>query len=308
MIFKGDHSVIKAIQEKKLLMDAGKPHEHIRPLLLQGGGLMRGSYGTGAALALEERGYTNAFSYLVGVSSGAPIAAYFAAGTSGRALEVLRNDCLNSGLINAWRFWNQVDTKSIIKILREHETRKIDMVKAFENPAELFFGAAEYKTALPKLLHSTDEDSFFTSLHASINMQNVSPYRVFVDGVHYADGGFSNPHVIDLAIKELKPTHALIVTNNDLDFRQIAFVERLLNRTLFRLRLNGILTQAINARRETRDAAIAEAIAGETPTAVVWGDGSIGGVEQNADKIAATVEASRTWWHGLLSLEEKDKQ
>jgi hypothetical protein len=53
MIFEGEHSVIKAIREKKRLIEAGLPHEHIRPLMLQVGGLMRGVYGAGGALALE---------------------------------------------------------------------------------------------------------------------------------------------------------------------------------------------------------------------------------------------------------------
>jgi len=43
-------------------------------------------------------------------------------------------------------------------------------------------------------------------MHASINMQNVSPYKVVIDGVLYADGGFSNPHVIAEAIEVIKPT------------------------------------------------------------------------------------------------------
>ena len=145
---------------------------------------------------------------------------------------------------------------------------------------------------------------FFKSMHASMNMQNVSPYKVIIDGVHYADGGFSSPHVIAESINTIKPTHILIITNNDQHFASVGGWERLMNRTIFRLRLNGILAQAINARGEARDIAINEALSGGIPTAVVWGDGSINAMEKNAKKIAATVEASRTWWHGLFSLEK----
>lgn len=303
MIFDGDHEVIAAIKEKRRLMETGQPHEHIRPAFIQGGGLMRGVYGAGAALALEELGYTNAFSYLVGISSGAPIVAHFAAGTSRRGIGVLLHDCTDPSFVRPFRFWNQVDTKYFIEIMRNHEERRVDVARAFQNPAALYFGVAEYSTAKPKLLRPTTEDHFFTSMHASINMQNVSPYKVIIDDVQYADGGFSSPHVIAQVAEELAPTHALIITNNDRDFRPISRQERFLNQTLFRLRLNGILAQAINARREARDAAIAFMTELGTKTAVVWGDGSVSGMEKNPGRVAAAVEASRMWWHGLLSLE-----
>jgi predicted patatin/cPLA2 family phospholipase len=304
MIFEGEHSVIKAIREKKRLMEEGLPHEHIRPLMVQGGGLMRGAYGAGAALALEELGFTNSFTSLVGVSSGAPTIAHFAAGTTAQGINILLEECSNPKFVNPWRFWNQVDTKFFLNTIRYDERKRIEVDKVLANPAEIYFGVAEYKTALPKLLKPENEDHFFKCMHASINMQNVSPYKIIIDGIHYADGGFSRPHVISEAAKTLNPTHMLIITNNDRDFTPISRTEKLLNQTIFRLRLNGVLAQAINTRRESRDAAIESAISGGIKTAVVWGDGSISGVEQNAKKIASAVEASRTWWHGLFALEK----
>jgi predicted patatin/cPLA2 family phospholipase len=304
MIFEGEHSVIQAIREKHRLLETGQPHDHIRPLFIQGGGLMRGAYGVGAALALEELGFTNAFSTMVGISSGAPIVAHFAAGTAKEGLDLLLEDCTDPEFVNPWRFWNQVDTEHFMKVMRSDPKKGVNVQRVFANPATVYFGVAEYKTALPKLIKPHNEEHFFKSMHASINMQNVSPYKVVIDGVHYADGGFSSPHVIAESLATIKPTHALIITNNDRDFRPLSRTERALNRTLFRLRLNGVLAQAINTRREARDKAIADALASTVETAVVWGDGSIGGMEKNPGKIAATVEASRTWWHGLLSLEK----
>ena len=52
MIFEGEHSVIQAIKEKKQLMDEGLPHDHIKPMLFFDGGLMKGTYGVGAGLAM----------------------------------------------------------------------------------------------------------------------------------------------------------------------------------------------------------------------------------------------------------------
>ena len=84
MIFEGDSSVIEAIKEKKRLRDSGQPHAHIKPMLFIDGGLMKGAYGVGAGLAMEELGYFDVFTSAVGVSSGAPSAAYFIAGDTKR--------------------------------------------------------------------------------------------------------------------------------------------------------------------------------------------------------------------------------
>jgi predicted patatin/cPLA2 family phospholipase len=265
---------------------------------------MRGAYGAGAALALEELGHTNAFSYMVGISSGAPITAYFAAGDMQAGVKAMTRSCSDKKLINGWRFWNQVDTKRFMRLVADDEEMKLDVNKVFANPARVYLAVAEYKTAKPRILLPKNEEDLFTTMHASINMQNVSPIRIVIDGIHYTDGGFSSPHAIAETMKVIDPTHVLIITNNDRNFEKISWVERLLNLTIFRLRLNGILAQAINTRREARDLAIAGVMNSGIETAVVWGDGSIGGTEKNPAKIEATVEASRTWWHGLLALEK----
>lgn len=301
MIFEGDKSVIEAIKEKKRLMEAGAPHEHIRPLLIQGGGLMRGIYGVGAAIALEELGYTKAFSKLIGISSGAPTVAHFAAGSARQGARVAIEECTSRAFVNVWRFWNQVDTKHFMQVMRTHPTKRIDTQKVFNNPAQVGFGVARYETAAPVIMYPKTDEELFLMMHASINMQNVSSYKVFIDGVQYADGGFTRPHILGAAVRSAEATHVLIITNNDRVFTPISKLERFLNRTLYRVRLNGAIVQATNARRAERDIALDTIRASETPTAIVWGDGSIGGMERRAKKVAAVMESSRIWWHGLFS-------
>lgn len=303
MIFEGDHSVIQAIIEKKRLQDAGLPHEHIRPLMIQGGGLMQGVYGAGAALALSELGYSKAFTSLVGISSGAPTVAYFAAGNVEDGISVLKEDCGDRRFMNPWRFWNQVDTQHFIDILQHDERKKLDVEKVFHHPAKIYFGVSRYETAKPELIQPTNADELFLGMHASINMRNVSKHKIIIDGVHYADGGFTKPHIIGHAVKEIDATHVLIITNNTRHYNPITNLERFLNRTIIRMRLNGTLSQAIRTRLRERDKAVAEAMESPKPVAAVWGNGAISSVETKPEKIAATVEASRTWWHGLMALE-----
>ena len=301
MIFEGQQSVIEAIKEKKRLMDAGEAHDHIRPLLIQGGGLMRGIYGVGAAIALEELGYTQAFSTMVGISSGAPTIAHFAAGSAKQGARVAIEECASREFVNVWRFWNQVNTRHFIDVMRTDPEKGINVAKVFDNPATVGFGVARYADATPKVMYPKSDEELFLMMHASINMQNVSSHKVFIDGVQYADGGFTRPHILGEVVESVDATHVLIVTNNDRIFTPISKLERFLNRTLYRVRLNGAIVQATNARRAERDAALEAIRKGDIPAAIVWGDGSIGGMERRAKKIAAVMESSRIWWHGLFA-------
>lgn len=264
---------------------------------------MQGVYGAGAALALNELGYNKVFTTLVGVSSGAPTVAYFAAGNVEEGVEVLKNDCGTKHFMNPWRFWNQVDTQYFIDVLRHRHGKKIDVDKVFQNPAKICFGVSRYKTAKPEILCPADEEDLFLMMHASINMRNVSKHKIVINGTHYADGGFTKPHIIGHAVKEIDATHVLIITNNTRHYNPITNMERFLNRTIIRLRLNGALSQAIRARLHERDKAVAEAMESPKPVAAVWGNGAISSVETRPEKIGATIEASRTWWHGLMGFE-----
>jgi len=196
MICDGTQEVFSALKEKRRLMQEQLPHEHIQPLLVFGGGLMKGAYGAGAAIALEELGYTDVFSSVVGISSGAPTAAHFIAGTAHKGALVITEECCTRRFANPWRFWNQVDTEYFMDIMRNDEVKRIEAPVVLAKKTKLHFGVSQYKTGEPKLLEPKDEDTFFKAMHASLTMQNVSRHKTFIDGVQYADGGFTKPHIL----------------------------------------------------------------------------------------------------------------
>jgi len=102
-------------------------------------------------------------------------------------------------------------------------------------------------------------------------------------------------------IDTIPATHILYITNNDRIFGSISAFEQMLNRTFFRLRLNGAQIVAINGRREERDKSILSLWTSGTPSIVIWGDGSVGSMDRNAERLSAAIETSRVWWHGLLA-------
>ncbi len=137
MIYEGEHSVIDAILEKKRLMDAGGEHDHIRPLLIIDGGLMKGVYGGGAVLAFEELGLASVFTSAVGISSGAPTVAYLLSGEVRKSASLFYEECCSRKFLNMWRFWNQVDTFYFDAVFRGVTGKGIEAKKVLASPVKV---------------------------------------------------------------------------------------------------------------------------------------------------------------------------
>jgi predicted patatin/cPLA2 family phospholipase len=304
MIFEGDRGVISAIKEKKRLMEAGVEHGHIKPLLVIDGGLMKGAYGVGAALAIEELGLTDAFDNVVGISSGAPTAAYFVSGDVSSGSSVIWKYCCSKEFLNMWRFWNQVDTDYFMSALKDSTKYGLQTDKILSARPKLHIGVANFETGKPSLFQPTTESGLFNSIQASILMPNVSNDIVHIDDIRYVDGGFTNPHVLTCVLDQIEVTHMLMITNqNHIDqlIPDLPWLERFLNHTLFRRRMPKLLRFAAHERWRTRTVAI-EKIKKNTSIAcaLVWGNRSIKSMERDADKVQRVVEASRKWWMELL--------
>jgi len=304
MIFEGSREVIEAIKEKKRLRDAGAPHGHIKPVIVVDGGLMKGSYGVGAGLALEELGYSDVFDGVVGVSSGAPLAAYFVSGDVARGASLVWEECCSRKFINMWRFWNQVNTGYLMSAMRSDGAKALNTKKVLASRTSLYIGVANFKTGTPHLIRPKTESELLTAIQASILMPNVSNDSVHIDDIRYADGGFTRPHILQRALDKIEATHYLIITNQDhLDefVPSLPKLERFLNHTLFRLRMPKALRFAAHERWRERMKVIKKMREEKSiPYALVWGDRSIRSMERNPKKVKTVIDRSRNWWHDLF--------
>jgi len=301
MIFEGEHSVIEAIKEKKRLIDAGEDHGHIKPLLIIDGGLMKGAYGVGAGLALQELGYTDVFSTVVGISSGAPSASYFLAGEMDKVPSLIYEVCCSRKFINMWRFWNQVDTKYFIDVLRD-PIKGINEQKIFASQTDLYIGVADYKDGAPELLKTKNREELLRAINASVLMPNVSTEIVTFNDIRYVDGGFTRPHILRKALDTVSATHVLVMTNQDKTATTLPLLERFLNHTLFRWRMPKALRFAAHERRKERMKVIEEMkLNQEQPYALIWGDHSIRSMERDSLVVRDVIEKSRLWWHELMT-------
>ena len=302
MIFEGEMGVIDAIKEKKRLILAGEEHGHIKPLLVIDGGLMKGAYSVGAGLALEELGYSEVFSDVVGVSSGAPMAAFLVSGQVASCSSTLWEEFTSRKFINMWRFWNQVNTFYVAGVLRGVTGKGIDTDRVFSSSAKVHIGVADFTTGEPFLLKPKTGEELLQAIQASILMPNLSNDVVLFDDIRYVDGGFTKPHILQLAIDKIAATHLLVLTNQDQTVSTIPFLERFLNHTLFRWRMPAALRFAAHERRKERRKVLESMKTNySVPYALVWGNHSITSMERNPVKVKQVVESSKKWWCDLFS-------
>lgn len=302
MILEGDQSVIEILKEKKRRMDRGESHDHIRPLLVIDGGLMKGTYGVGAALTLQKLGFDTVFSAVAGISSGAATVAYFLASEMEKAVEITRAECCSKELINIFRFKNIINTKFFRTVLEGKTGKGLSVEKVLNHDTDVFIGVSEYETGAPKLISPTCKDTLFESIRASIAMPGSVSDHIFVDGVRYVDGASTSPHILEHIFDTVDATHILVLTNQDKDTADVSILEKVLNATFFRNRLSPLLRKAASARRKTRHAFVESALATmSTPACFVWGNGMIGSYEQSPVIVEKTIFESSLWWHDLLA-------
>ncbi len=302
MIFEGSHSVIDAIKEKKRLADNNRPHDHIRPLLIIDGGLMKGAYGTGAAIALTELSLLNTFTGIVGVSAGAVIAAYTLADDVVKGSTMLYEELCTKQFWNPWRIHNPLRASFVTDILNGKTGKLLQDKKIFRHQVPFYVGLSHFDTAWPELFCPTNRDELLKAIQASISMPGAVTEKVYINGKRYVDGASTMPHILEFAVAELPATHILIIANQDKTTKSIPVFEKILCRTLFRLRFSNLLLKASNNRRESRHEYLSRLKSDPSVvSAVVWGNGQIGSFERNRIKIKKTIESSRIWWHELFA-------
>lgn len=301
MIFEGNRSVIDAIKEKKKLIATGQPHDHIRPLLVVDGGLMKGAYGTGAVLAIDELGFTSTFSSVVGISSGAIAAAYLLSGnTIGGS--VMYEEACTKEFRPRFNFKNVINVHFFERVLAGDTGKGLLFDKIFSHTVKLYIGVSEYVTGKPVLIAPTNQADLLRSIRASISIPGSVSLPSYVNGVRYVDGAASQPHILAHICGQIDATHILIITNQDKTTKHISWAEHFMNVTLFRYRMSPALRKATNWRREARHAFVEKTLASpQKPTLFVWGNNSIGSRESNQIIVKNVVEKSRQWWQEQLA-------
>jgi predicted patatin/cPLA2 family phospholipase len=303
MFLEGDKSVIAAIKEKRQLLEIGKFCSDIKILLVVDGGLMKGAYSTGVGLALEEMGYTDVFDSVVGVSSGAPSAAYFVSKNVSFGNSLIYEECCTSEFLNLRRFWSPLRVNKVISALVDGP-KKINWENLKKSDADLYIGVTEFETANPALIKIDEYEKMLKAIEASISIPTLTNNKVIIDGVKYTDGGFSNPHILKHTIETIDATHVLVLTSQDKSVSDIPKFERILNKTLLRHRYSKALLHSVNNRRKARIDFI-DCVRDDFKNKqilFVWGDGSVASLERDSGVVKKAVENMCSEWKRVLSL------
>jgi predicted patatin/cPLA2 family phospholipase len=301
MILEGDVSVIEAIKEKKRLMEAGEECGHIRPILVIDGGLMKGVYGAGTALAMDELDICKVFTGTVGVSSGAPTIAYALAGDSKIGSTIFYEELCTKEFLSFRRWRNPEDSAFVRRVLEGVTGKLLDSEKVLQGKIPFYIGLSEYATAKPFLLKPENSEEFYSGIQASISMPGVVSDVITVRGVRYVDGASTEPHVLQHIYEQFDATHILIITNQDKSTTDILWLDKLFSQTLFRWRMSKKLRSVAIRRRKIRHAWVAKVLTNASiPICFSWGNGSVSSFERDSKKIKDTIESSRQWWRNLL--------
>ena len=302
MILEGSLDVIGALKEKKRLIEAGESHEHLKILCICNGGLMKGAYSVGVGYALEDLGFTNVFTDFVGVSSGAPSAAYFLGGNVHTGNSLIYDECVSEKFFKRKRFWNITDVEFLMSVLEGKTGKDLDMKKIFGSMTRLHIGVSRFVDAAPRLISPKTPAELMEAIKASVLMPAMTTARAFIDGERYMDGGFSAPHIIEEVIAKIECTHVLLLTSQNHENDTVPKSEYLLNNFIFRHRTTKKAREVINNRKESLKKGL-DALKARTDiqSLLVWGDGTISGTETNPTKIKAVVDRYREDWTGLMT-------
>lgn len=313
MRFEGDPQVLINLFKKKQLLEIGDPRQvEIRPVLLIDGGSMKGVYGGGQVTALEKFRLTNVFDVVVGISTGAPTAAYFIAGQAALGTRIYSEECTTSRFISIGRALLKkviMRTDYLAQIFRgEESNKKLNQEAIKESRTELYVVATDAKTGEGVFLDAKSAlpDSV-QAIQASLALPGISEGSVEVNGKPYLDGTAS-PLSAKETIERFSPTD-LVVFMNRAEFEESG---KLSERFLWPLFLgkfpSHVKKQYARKRREDKMKKELDFLRSQTKCRVIilWSDGKIESLTQDKKKLVAAAKRSEEHLSSLLTIAEEE--
>ncbi len=205
--------LIKNILRKRELLASGdESHQSIKTALIIGGGGVRGAFGAGVGLGLEQAGLRSAFDVVIGVSAGAADLAYFLARQIEIGSTLWYDDCANRRFINLARLTRVLDMDyAADHLMRVVKPLDQDAVRA--SRSNFYIGVTNAQTGEGELLDAKDGIDIVTAIHASTALPVVYNRTVNINGVEYGDGSIGIGIPIEAALQK-GCTDILVVLND----------------------------------------------------------------------------------------------
>lgn len=311
MQFEGNPDVLTNLFLKKRLLAEEVPEEaQFRPVLLALGGVMRGVYGGAQVMALEHFDLTSIFDQVIGVSTGAPIAAYFLARQSELGTSIYVEECTTPAFISVSRGLRGgafVDLDYITGVFRgESSAKTLDQRRVYESRTAMYVGVTEAQSGRGVLLSATcARPDIVQAIRASIAIPGNGP-PVTIAGTAFLDGGVGCPLPGHAILERFKPTDLLILANREERHREDGFIRRLLEPGMLR-GVTGSFRAAVDRRQELFDAELAYLRAQvDCRVAIIWADGAVRATCRTRNTLRDAVD--RSFRHAVQLLARAERR
>ncbi|KND51187.1 MAG: serine protease [Parcubacteria bacterium C7867-001] len=307
MIFEGSREVLERLHLKqKLLREKDPAHEEIRPALLILSGVMRGVYGGGQTIALHQHGLSNVFDTVVGISTGAPVAAYFVANDIERGLTIYWNECATPEFLSFRRSFGAerpMDIDYLGSVFRGETARgvRLSQEALSRSRSALYTGVTCRRTGEGIFLDAKlAQPDVVQAVQASLAAPWLSHGNVVVDGNSYIDGAGALPFPAQEVIERFRPTDLLVLANCSPELKSS------LPRSLLRSILVASLPPSVRDAFATMDTRFQSSLAylrsqEDCRYAIVWTDDDLTGFEQNPVRLECAAERARKHLSDLLA-------
>ena len=186
-------------------------------LVIEGGGL-RGAFSAGVAAELAAAGIS-AFDDIVAVSSGAPTAAYLAAGQPEEAVAIWRGYTHGAQLIAPWNLSRGRPLMDIDRLIGVFQNVvPLDAKQLARSSRRLWVGITDCRTGEGCRVLATPSN-VFELLRATMALPVANGRVIEVDGMRAIDGGVAAPIPLDHAL-ELRRDRTLFVLTRPRHYRR----------------------------------------------------------------------------------------
>lgn len=299
MSFEGDLSVLQEISERGRAL-ARSEDNNSRPALFVLGGVQRGVYGAGALTAMRERGLSEAFDSIVGISTGAVAAAYFLAEQTD-ASSIYYEECLNGQIYNFYRIFTggySVNTTYLTDVFRGvHGQHRLDTERIKHSRTAFYLSLAEYQTGKLRLYDIVDAPDICDAIRAAISMPWFSE-PVEIDGMVYVDGGVIAPFPLKELIGVRRPTSILVIANSSRhwDYPWLYYIARLLGH----LFLPRALSHRMRKAFIEHDAMFESLRSCGIPYLIIWSDEEVHAFTRDKNILKSAISRAHDYMAHLL--------
>lgn len=272
------------------------------PWLIICSGTMRGVYGGGQVSALEERGLTNGFAGCVGVSTGAPTAAYFLAGQARLGTTIYTEECTRRDFIDPSRLMrggHGADLGFLADVFRGRiGSKRLAQEKLRASPTQFLVAVTEYENGRGRLFDAKAiEPDIVHGLVASAAIPGMYRTPVMLRGRRFVDGGLAMPFPVTQVLQR-KPSCIVVFANCSATYEE-SFAKRCATWLMMRGK-PSMLQRTTFARHAYFDDDLAMLRSSGVPYLIVWTDDEIGSYTRNPAKLTAAAERSRLHLHHLM--------